>query len=70
MKIAVICEYSGIVRDSFKELGHYAISFDLLPTERPGKHIQQNIFEIPVEYWKQFDMAICHIKLFTRFNPT
>jgi site-specific DNA-cytosine methylase len=60
MKVAVICEYSGTVRDAFIKLGHDAISFDILPTDSPGPHIQQDIMELPLEYWKQFDLAICH----------
>lgn len=60
MKVAVICEFSGIVRDAFKELGHDATSFDLLPSERPGKHIQGDIFDLSYEYWSQYDLAICH----------
>jgi site-specific DNA-cytosine methylase len=60
MKVAVICEFSGIVRDAFISKGHDAISFDLLPTEQPGPHRQGDIMELPIEYWKQFDLAICH----------
>ena len=60
MKVAVICEFSGIVRDAFIRHGHDAISFDLLPTEQPGPHRQGDIMELPLEYWKQFDLAICH----------
>lgn len=60
MKVAVICEFSGIVRNAFNELGHDAISFDLMPTEQPGKHIQANIMDFTYDYWKQFDLAICH----------
>jgi len=60
MKVAVICEFSGIVRDAFIAKGHDAISFDLLPTESPGPHIQGDITELPVEFWEQFDLAICH----------
>jgi site-specific DNA-cytosine methylase len=60
MKVAVICEFSGIVRDAFIKRGHDAISFDLLPTERPGPHIQGDIRDWPVWYWNQFDLAICH----------
>lgn len=60
MKIAVICEFSGTVRESFNKLGHEAMSFDLLPTEIPGEHYQGDIKELPLEYWKQFDLAICH----------
>lgn len=60
MKIAVICEFSGTVRDAFTKLGHDATSFDLLPSETEGKHIQGNIKDLPLEYWEQFDLAICH----------
>jgi site-specific DNA-cytosine methylase len=60
LKVAVICEFSGIVREAFNKLGHEAISFDLLPTEIPGEHYQGDIKELLLEYWKQFDLAICH----------
>jgi site-specific DNA-cytosine methylase len=60
MKIAVICEFSGTVRDSFVKAGHNAISFDLLPSETEGKHRQGDIYDLPMSYWKQFDLAICH----------
>ena len=43
MKVLVACEFSGIVRDAFIERGHDAISCDLLPTERPGPHIQGDV---------------------------
>jgi len=43
MKILIACEFSGIVRDAFKDRGHDAWSCDLLPTERPGKHLQEDI---------------------------
>ena len=60
MRVAVICEFSGIVRDAFNKYGHCAISFDLLPSELPGNHVQIDINTLPVDYWKQFDLAICH----------
>lgn len=60
MKVAVICEYSGTVRDAFTALGHDAVSFDILPTETPGKHVEGDIMTLPLEYWEQFDLAICH----------
>ena len=56
MKILVACEFSGIVRDAFLEMGHYAVSCDLLPTEMPGSHIQGDILD-NLEYW---DMMIAH----------
>ena len=43
MKVLVACEFSGIVRDAFIKRGHDAVSCDLLPTERPGPHIQGDV---------------------------
>jgi site-specific DNA-cytosine methylase len=60
MRVAVICEFSGTVRDVFTRLGHEAISFDLLPSETPGQHFQRDVLEIPLDYWEKFDLAICH----------
>ena len=60
MKVAVICEFSGVVRDAFIARGHDAISFDLLPTENPGPHRQGDIMDLSEDYWKYFDLAICH----------
>lgn len=60
MRVAVICEYSGTVRDAFTTLGHEAVSFDILPTETPGEHYQGDVMQLPREYWKQFDLAVCH----------
>ena len=55
MKILVACEYSGIVRNSFVKLGHKAISCDILPSETPGEHIQDNIYNVNL---KKFDLLI------------
>jgi len=60
MKVAVLCEFSGTVRNAFTKLGHDAISFDLLPSETEGQHIQRDVTEIDIGYWKSFDLAICH----------
>lgn len=43
MRVLVACEFSGIVRDAFRARGHSAISCDLLPSERPGPHLQMDI---------------------------
>lgn len=43
MKIIVACEFSGIVRDAFAARGHEAWSCDLLPTERLGNHIRDDV---------------------------
>src|SRR5262249_57680362 len=39
------CEESGIVRDAFVARGHDAWSCDILPSRKPGKHIQGTIFD-------------------------
>lgn len=57
MRVLVACEYSGRVRDAFKAKGHYAVSCDLLPTERPGLHHMGNIFDMIFDEW---DLMICH----------
>jgi hypothetical protein len=57
MKVLIACEFSGIVRDAFKERGHDAWSCDLLPTERPGQHIQGDVLEILNDGW---DLMIAH----------
>jgi site-specific DNA-cytosine methylase len=60
LNVAVICEFSGVVRDTFTAWGHTAISYDLLPSETPGEHCQINILDLRPSYWSQFDLAICH----------
>ncbi len=57
MKVLIACEFSGIVRDAFKARGHDAWSCDLLPTERPGQHIQGDVLEILDDNW---DLMIAH----------
>lgn len=57
MNVLIACEYSGAVRDAFKELGHYAVSCDLLPTEKPGHHYQGDVFDVINEGW---DLMIAH----------
>ena len=55
VKILIACEFSGIVRDAFTALGHDAWSCDLLPTERPGQHIQADVRSVLDAHW---DMMI------------
>lgn len=57
MNVAVICEFSGTVRDAFTRMGHDATSFDLLPSETPGKHVMGDVMQFGSDYWKQFDLA-------------
>lgn len=57
MRVLVACEFSGVVRDAFSRLGHYAVSCDLLPSEKPGNHIQCDVLEI---INRDFDLMIAH----------
>ena len=62
MKVLVACEFSGIVRDAFIAKGHDAISIDILPTERPGPHMQGDVLShlryCPV--YRSYDLMIAH----------
>lgn len=58
MKVLIACEYSGVVRDAFLAKGHDAISCDLLPTEKPGPHIQGDCIEAIKS--RQWDLIIMH----------
>jgi site-specific DNA-cytosine methylase len=51
MRILVACEYSGAVRDAFIARGHDAVSCDILPTEKPGPHIQGDVTEVLNQGW-------------------
>ena len=57
MRVLVACEFSGIVRDAFIEVGHDAVSCDLLPSERPGPHIQGNVRDHLDDGW---DAMVAH----------
>lgn len=57
MKVLVACEFSGVVRDAFLALGHDAVSCDLIPSERPGPHIQDDVLKHLDEGW---DLMIAH----------
>lgn len=43
MRVLIGCEFSGTVRDEFRKLGYNAWSCDLLPTESPGPHFQEDL---------------------------
>ena len=58
MRVLVACEFSGIVREAFRKKGHDAWSCDLLPTEIPGNHIQENVLGgVFKQHW---DLMIAH----------
>ena len=57
VRVLVACEFSGIVRDAFRDRGHFAMSCDLLPTERPGIHHQGDVRDLLAGAW---DLMIAH----------
>ena len=57
VRVLVACEFSGIVRDAFAARGHDAVSCDLLPTERPGPHLQMPVFGALNASW---DLMVAH----------
>lgn len=57
MRVIVVGEFSGTVRDEFAAKGHDAWSCDLLPSERPGNHYQGDALDILHERW---DLMIAH----------
>ncbi|KKK88121.1 hypothetical protein LCGC14_2746350, partial [marine sediment metagenome] len=57
MKVLIACEFSGIIREEFRKLGHNASSCDILPTEISGQHIQDDVLNHLDEDW---DLMIAH----------
>lgn len=58
MRVLVGCEFSGVVRRAFRELGHDAWSCDLLPSEDDSQyHIQGNLLDYLDDVW---DLGIFH----------
>lgn len=58
MKVLVACEFSGVVRDAFRNLGHDAWSCDILPTiSEADYHIQNDVLSVLDNRW---DLMIAH----------
>ena len=57
MRIAILCEYSGIVRDAFIKKGHNAISCDIIDSETKGPHFTGDALLFMQGEW---DMIIAH----------
>lgn len=57
MRVLVACEYSGVVRDAFASRGHFAMSCDLLDTDRPGLHWKGDVTPLLGMGW---DLMIAH----------
>jgi hypothetical protein len=56
-RVLVACEYSGTVREAFAAEGFEAWSCDILPTEKPGNHIQGDVRDVLEGGW---DLMIAH----------
>lgn len=57
MRVIVACEFSGSVRDAFAKRGHDAWSCDILPSEKPGNHIQDDVRNVDLS---SYDIMIGH----------
>ena len=58
MRVLVACEYSGVVREAFRKLGHDAWSCDLLPCDDDSiYHYQGDCWPIIEQGW---DLIIMH----------
>jgi hypothetical protein len=55
--VLVACEFSGTVREAFRARGHDAVSCDLLPSERPGPHVQDDVLGVLADGW---DLMVAH----------
>lgn len=57
IKVLVGCEVTATVRRAFEDRGHNVYSCDILPSEVPGRHIQDDVLKHLNEGW---DLAIFH----------
>lgn len=57
LRVLVACEYSGVVRDAFRALGHYALSCDLLASDVEGPHYQGDVLDVLDAGW---DLMVAH----------
>lgn len=57
LRVGILCECSGTVRDAFLANGHDAMSCDLLPSDTPGPHYQGDALDFIDRGW---DLIIAH----------
>lgn len=63
MRVLIACEFSGRVRDSFRDRGHEAYSVDLLPDENGSPWHHQGYIEDVLElghWFSTWDLMIAH----------
>jgi site-specific DNA-cytosine methylase len=59
MRVLVACEFSGVVRNAFRDRGHDAWSCDLLETERPSMyHIKGDVLTAAIPLG--WDLMVAH----------
>ena len=58
MRVLVACEFSGVVRDAFADMGHDAMSCDLLPSEFLGPHYRGDVLRLLRR--RSFDLMVAH----------
>jgi len=57
LNVLIACEFSGRVRDAFRQCGHHAVSADIMQSEQPGEHYQGDVRDIINQGW---DLMIAH----------
>ncbi len=57
MKVLIACEFSGIVRNAFRDKGHFAVSCDKIHPEKGGYHYYGDVLDILDDGW---DLMIAH----------
>lgn len=60
MRVLVACEFSGVVREAFRQRGHDAWSCDLLPAEDGSQYHIQGDVRHELWPWKGWDLMIAH----------
>lgn len=80
LRFLVGCEFSGTVRDALIARGHYAMSCDLLPTEKPGPHYQGDVRDVLDDGWDGLiahpsctfitNSGVCHLHAPDTTEPT
>lgn len=64
MRVLIACEFSGIVREAFRNKGHDTWSCDILPSlDNSRFHFQEDVIEV-LKFYKKlekpFDLIIAH----------
>ena len=60
MRVLAACEFSGVVREAFRERGHSAWSCDVLPTaDGSSYHFMRDVKEV-LEESAEWDLIIAH----------